>query len=174
MRKEGGASLIAPPPPSYETRLQHRPLFRDLYVVDRYVHLGHAQAREALHAVDDVAPNGLCNPGYRLAVLYGRRQIHGGLFFTDLGAHTPRVVHTARAAGHAAGHALQEITNGRRGAAAHLDPLHLRLQRRDARYLGDHRVADSSVAHLAPEWASLAANPSLAHALPFCQRAAML
>src|SRR5215212_1441714 len=154
--------------------LQHRPLFRDLYVVDRYVHLVHAQAREALHAVDDVAPSSLCDLGYRLPILYGHRQIHSDLFFTDLGAHTPGVVHAARAAGHAASHALQESTNGRRGAAAHLDPLHLRLQRRDARYLGDHRVADSSVAHLALEWASLAANPSLAHALPFCQRAAML
>src|SRR5215208_949768 len=150
--------------------LQHRPLFRDLYVVDRYVHLGYAQAREALHAVDDVAPRSLCDLGYRLTVLYGHRQVHGGLFLTDLDAHAPGVVHASRAAGHA----LQEITNGRRGAAAHLDPLHLRLQRRDARYLGDHRIADSSVAHLALEWASLAANPSLAHALPFCQRAAML
>src|SRR5215208_7593597 len=101
MRKEGGVSLIAPPPPSYETRLQHRPLFRDLYVVDCYVHLGHAQAREALHAVDDVAPSSLRDLGYRLTILYGHRQVYGCLFFADLDAHAPGVVHTARAAGHA-------------------------------------------------------------------------
>src|SRR5215213_5666546 len=70
--------------------------------------------------------------GIDWAVLYGRRQVYGGLFFVDLGAHAPGVVHAARAAGHAASHALQESTNGRR-AAAHLYPLHLRLQRRDAR-----------------------------------------
>src|SRR5215211_3901738 len=141
--------------------LQHRPLFRDLYVVDRYVHLVHAQAREALHAVDDVAPSSLCDLGYRLPILYGHRQVHGGLFLTDLDAHALGVVRAARAAGHA----LQEPTNGRRGAAAHLGLLH--LLSRDARYLGDHRVADSSVAHLALEGASLAATASFAHVLPF-------
>src|SRR5829696_9441720 len=128
--------------------LQHRPLFRDLYVVDRYVHLVHAQAREALHAVDDVAPSSLCDLGYRLPILYGHRQVHGGLFLTDLDAHALGVVTAVRAAAcDTAGHTLQEPADGRGGAAAHLHLLY--LLRRDARYLGDHRAADRSVAHLA-------------------------
>src|SRR5215217_426524 len=163
MRKEGGVSLIAPPPPSYETRLQHRPLFRDLYFVDRYVHLGHAQAREALHAVDDVAPRGLCDLGYRLTILYGHRQVHGGLFLTDLDIHAPGVVTAARAAScDTAGHTLQEPADGRGRSATHLHLLY--LLRRDARYLGDHRAADRRVAHLALEGGSAA---SFAHARPF-------
>src|ERR687894_3027805 len=86
--------------------LQHRQLFGDLDIVDRYVHLGHPQARETLDAVDHISPRGLCDPGYRLAVLYGHRQVHGGLFLTDLDAHAPGEVPAARAASDA----LQEPT----------------------------------------------------------------
>src|SRR5215203_3359634 len=142
---------------------QHRPLFRDLDVVDRYVDFGHAQPGEALHAVDHVSARGVCELGYRLAVLYGHRQVHGGLFLTDLDAHAlGEVPATAGAtAGDAAGHALQKPADGRGGAAAHLHLLY--FLRRDARYLGDHRIADCSVAHLALEGASLAATASFAH-----------
>src|SRR4051794_7010435 len=82
--------------------LQHRPLLRDLDVVDPDVHLVHAQAGEVLHAVDHVPPDGVADPGYGLPVRHGQGQVYGGLFFADLDGYAPGEV----AAG-APGNALQ-------------------------------------------------------------------
>src|SRR5215210_7188706 len=143
--------------------LQHRPFFGDLHVVDRYVYFVHAQAGEVLHAVYNVAPDGVGEPWYGLAVLYGHRQVYGGLFFADLDGYAFGEVPTSTAAtaGDAARHTLQEAADGRGGAAAHLDLLD--LLGRDAGDLGDHGVAHRGGAHVALEGASLAA--SFAHAL---------
>src|SRR5215207_3283522 len=111
---------------------QHRPLLRDLDVVDRYVDLRDPQPGQALHPVNDVAAHGLPSLRDGLAVLDGHRQVDGRLLLADLDADAAGV---ARA--RAAGHALQEAPDGRAGAAAHLYLLH--LLGRDAGDLLDHR-----------------------------------
>src|SRR5215210_218342 len=59
-------------------------LLREKDVRDRYVDFGHAEADKALHPVGHVAPYGLGELGYRLAVLGSQRQVEGGLFLAYL------------------------------------------------------------------------------------------
>src|ERR671912_2191617 len=61
-----------------------RLLLREEDVGDRYVDLGHAKAYQALHPVGHVAPHGLGELGYRLAVLGRQRQVEGGLLLAHL------------------------------------------------------------------------------------------
>src|SRR5215213_5169902 len=98
-----------------------RLLLREEYVRDRYVDLGHAEAYQALHPVGHVAPDGLGELGYRLAVLGRQRQVYGGLLLANL-HRDPLGLATA---GPAAGNSVENAANGLRGAAAHPDALDL-------------------------------------------------
>src|SRR3712207_9516938 len=63
---------------------KHRPLFRDLDVVDSYVDLRDPEAQPVLHPVYDVAARGLGQLRDGLAILDGHRQFDGGLLLADL------------------------------------------------------------------------------------------
>src|SRR3712207_8904740 len=63
---------------------QHRPLLRELDVVDRYVDLGHPQAQQVLHPVDHVAARGIGDLRDRHPILDGHREVYSRLLLTDL------------------------------------------------------------------------------------------
>src|SRR3712207_5903714 len=106
--------------------LEHRSLLWDLHIADLDVHLGHAQPDEVLHAVYDVATDGVREPRNRLAVLHGHSEVYRGLFLADLDAHAPgEVATTGAATGDSPGHALQKAADRRRSATSHLDLLDL-------------------------------------------------
>src|SRR3712207_4435950 len=125
---------------------QHRPLLRELDVVDGYVDLGDPQADQVLHAVDHVAAHRLGDLRDRHAILDGHREVYGRLLLTDLDRDAATEVAPARAT---AGHALQETPDCGGRATAHLD--FLDLLRRDAGDLGDHGVAYGGAAAFAPK-----------------------
>ena len=62
--------------------VEHRALFRDLDVVDRYVDLRDPQACQALDPVDDVAAYRFGELRDRVTVLDGQREVNGRLFLT--------------------------------------------------------------------------------------------
>src|ERR687889_2621403 len=112
-----------------------RLLLREEDVGDRYVDLGHAEANQALHPVGHVAPHGLGELGYRLAVLGRQRQVDGGLLLADL-HRDPLGLASAATARDAA----EDAAHGLGAAAAHPDAVD--LLRRDPGDLRDHAVRD--------------------------------
>src|SRR5215203_5912652 len=126
-------------------------------VGDRYVHLVHAQADQALHPVGHVAPDGLGQLGYRLAVLRRQRQVDGGLLLADL--HRDAL---GLAAAATAGDASQDAAHGLGAPAAHPDAVY--LLGGDAGYLRYHAVRD---ARRAPLGLERALGTLFAHASPF-------
>src|SRR5918994_6146081 len=130
-------------------------LLREEDVGDRYVHLVHAQSDQALHPVGHVAPDGLGELGYRLAVFGRQRQVDGGLLLAHLHRDT-----LGLAAAAAARDAPQDAANGLGAAAAHPDAVHLLGS--DAGNLRYHAVRDAGRAPLGLERALglLFAHPS--------------
>jgi hypothetical protein len=129
---------------------QHRSLFGKLDVADGYVDLCDPQAYQVFHPVYNVAARRLGDLWDRLTVFYGHRQVDGGFFLADLDADAARDAPSVRAAaGYAAGHTLQEPSDCGRGAAAHLDLLHLLSC--DAGYTGDYSVLDGGGAVFASQ-----------------------
>src|SRR5919107_2891088 len=114
-----------------------RLLLREEDVGDRYVDLRYAEANQALHPVGHVAPHGLGELGYRLAVLGRQRQVDGGLLLADL-HRDPLGLATA---GPAAGNGVENAANGLRGAAAHPDAVD--LLGRDPGDLRDNAIRDA-------------------------------
>src|SRR5215211_7211311 len=119
-----------------------RLLLREEDVGDRYVDRGYAKANQTLHPVGNVAPHGLGELGYRLAVLGRQRQVDGGLLLSRLHRDSLGLA----SAGPAAGNSVENAANGLRGAAAHPDAVDLLGS--DPGDLRDHAVGDAGGAAL--------------------------
>src|SRR5919112_2436330 len=116
-------------------------LLREEDVGDHYVDLGHAKAYQALHPVGHVAPDGLGELGYRLAVLGRQRQVEGRLFLAHLDRDPLGLASTASARD-----APEEAAHGLGAAAAHPDAVDLLGS--DPGYLRDDAVRDAGGAAL--------------------------
>src|SRR5215208_3396177 len=118
-----------------------RLLLREEDVGDRYVDLRYVKADQALHPVGHVAPHGLGELGYRLAVLGRQRQVDGGLLLSH---HHRDSLGLASAA--TARDATEDAAHGLGAAAAHPDAVD--LLGRDPGDLSDHAVRDAGGAAL--------------------------
>src|SRR5919112_471018 len=123
-------------------------LLREEDVGDGYVYFGHAKANQALHSVGHVAPDGLGELGYRLAVLGRQRQVDGGLFLADLDRDPLGLASAATARD-----AAEDAAYGLGAAAAHPDAVD--LLRRDPGDPRDHAVRDAGGAPLGMQRAAL-------------------
>src|SRR5215212_1218692 len=133
-------------------------LLREEDVGDRYVDLVYTQTDQALHPVGDVAPDGLGELGYRLAVLRGQRQVYSCLFLANLHRDALGLATTAAAARDAP----EDAAHGLGAAAAHPDAID--LLGGDAGDLRYHAVRDAGRAPLGLE---RALGPLFAHTAPF-------
>src|SRR5215204_1412781 len=118
-----------------------RLLLREEDVGDRYVDLGYAKANQALHPVGHVAPHGLGELGYRLAVLGRQRQVDGCLLLAHLHRDPLSLAPAATARD-----ATDEATHGLGAAAAHPDAVDLLGS--DTGDLRDYAVRDAGGAAL--------------------------
>src|SRR5215210_79331 len=116
-------------------------LLREEDVGDRYVHLRYAKAHQALHPVGHIAPDGLGELGYRLAVLGRKRQVEGGLLLAHL-YRDPLGLAPAATTRDAA----EDAAYGLGAAAAHPDAVD--LLRCDPGDLRDHAIRDAGGAAL--------------------------
>src|SRR5829696_22434 len=113
-------------------------LLREEYVGDRYIDFRYAKANQALYPVGHVAPDGLGELGYRLAVLGRQRQVERGFLLAHL-HRDPLGLAAARDGAEDAAHGLG-------AAAAHPDAVD--LLGRDPCDLRDHTVRNAGGAAL--------------------------
>src|SRR5215212_142422 len=116
-------------------------LLREEDVGDRYIDFRYAKANQALHPVGHVAPDGLGELGYRLAVLGRQRQVEGGFLLAHL--HRDPL---GLAAAAAARDGPEDTAHGLGAAAAHPDAVD--LLGRDPCDLRDHAVRNAGGAAL--------------------------
>src|SRR5215207_2033559 len=116
-------------------------LLREEDVGDRYVDLGHAQAHQALYPVCHVAPHGLGQLGYGLAVLGRQRQVDSRLFLADLDRDPLGLASAA-----ATRDAPDDAAHGLGAAAAH--PNAVDFLGRDPCDLRNHTIRDAGGAAL--------------------------
>src|SRR5829696_3115532 len=116
-------------------------LLREEDVGDRYVYLRYAKANQALHPVGHVAPDGLGELGYRLAILCRQRQVEGGLLLPYLHRDPLGLASAA-----AARDGTEDAAHGLGAAAAHPDAVD--LLRCDPCDLRDYAVRDAGRAAL--------------------------
>src|SRR5918999_1949739 len=133
---------------------------REEDIIDSYVDFRNPQSHQVLDSPYNVAAHRFGDLRYGPAVLYGQREVDGGLLFAYL--------HRDAAGGaRPSSHAVEDPTDGAGGATAHLYPFD--LLRCDASDLGDDGVAYGGVAALSLKWCPFlllwlpAARPSFGH-----------
>ena len=92
---------------------------REEDIIDSYVDFRNPQSHQVLDSPYNVAAHRFGDLRYGPAVLYGQREVDGGLLFADL--------HRDAAGGaRPSSHAVEDSTDGAGGATAHLYPFDLR------------------------------------------------